>query len=69
MMAFLYGLLKFFAAFVAIASTLLLILSVIKALTNPELVTTENGVVEKGSNARLWYGLITSVFWALVIAL
>lgn len=68
-MGFLYGLLKFIVAFIAIASTLLLIMSSIKALTNPELVNTERGVVEKDTNARLWYGLTASVFWALVIAL
>jgi len=69
MMAFLYGLLKFVVAFVAIASLLLLIMSTIKGLTNPELVSTEKGVVEKGTNARLWFGLITSVFWALMTVL
>lgn len=68
-MGFLYGLLKFVVAFVAIASTLLLTMSVIKALTNPELITTERGVIEKDTNARLWYGLVTSIFWALLIAL
>ena len=68
-MGFLYGLLKFVVAFVAIASTLLLTMSVIKALTNPELITTERGVIEKDTNARLWYGLVASIFWALVIAL
>lgn len=68
-MGFLYGLLKFIVAFIAIASTLLLIMSSIKALTNPELVNTERGVVEKDTNARIWYGLVASIFWALVIAL
>ena len=68
-MGFLYGLLKFVVAFVAIASTLLLVMSSIKALTNPELVTTERGVIEKDTNARIWYGLVASVFWALVIVL
>lgn len=68
-MVFLHGLLKFVVAFVAIASLLLLIMSIIKAITNPDLVTTERGVEEKGLNARLWYGLITSVCWALMFVL
>ena len=68
-MGFLYGLLKFVVAFVAIASTLLLVMSSIKALTNPDFVTTERGVIEKDTNARIWYGLVASIFWALVIVL
>ena len=62
--------LKLISAFIAIATLLLFISSIIKGITNPNIVTDESGRVYDGDrNARAWFGIITSFFWALVIAL
>lgn len=66
----LLGILKFIFAFAAISSLLLFVVSIISLVTNPQLVTDEEGkVYEKNRNVRVWLGLITSIFWALLIAI
>lgn len=62
--------LKFIVAFIAIVSLLLLITGIISAINNPQMAMAEDGkVIEKGRNARIWFGLVTSIFWAILIAL
>ena len=62
--------LKLISAFIAIASLLLFVSSMIKGLTNPNILTNEKGEVYDGDrNARIWFGIITSLFGAIVIAL
>ena len=66
----LLGILKFIVSFVAIASTLMFIMSVISSIINPQLVTTEDGQVkEKNANFRAWMGLITAIFWSILIVI
>ena len=62
-------LLRFVVAFVAIASLLLLIASIISAINNPQIDVIDGKVQEKGRNTRIWLGLITSVFWALFLTI
>ena len=62
--------LKFITAFIAIASLLLFITGIITAIVNPNIVLDdERKAVEKGRNSRIWFGLITSIFWALFLTL
>ena len=62
--------LKFIIAFIAIASLLLFITGIISSIVNPNIVLDSEGkAIEKGRNSRIWLGLITSVFWALFLAL
>ena len=66
----LLAILKFFLSFIAIASLLLLITGIISAINNPQIELDSDGkVVEKGRNARIWFGVITSISWALLIAI
>ena len=64
------AIIKFVVAFVAIATSLLFVTGIISAIVNPQIKLDENGkAVESGRNARVWLGLITSIFWAILIAL
>ena len=69
-MAIVLGILKFIFAFCAISFTLLFITSVIGSITNPNIGVDDKGdVVDLNRNARIWIGIITSIFWALLIAI
>lgn len=69
-MSWLIGVIIFICAFIAIASTGLLIISCISSIINPQLSVNKNGVVEeKHNNSRLMFLLITAIAWAIVIAL
>ena len=63
-------LLKFIVAFVAIASTLLFISSVISAIVNPQIELDKDGhAIDTTRNSRIWFGLIMSLFWAIMFIL
>ena len=65
-MVFLLGLLKFVVVFIAIASSLLFLSSVISSIINPQIVLDENGnAIDKNRNFRIWMGIILSVFWSI----
>jgi len=65
-MTFLLGLLKFVVVFVAIASSLLFLSSVISSIVNPQIILDENGnATDKNRNFRIWMGIILSVFWSI----
>lgn len=65
-MVFLFGLLKFVVVFIAIASSLLFLSSVISSIINPQIVLDEDGnAIDKNRNFRIWMGIILSVFWAI----
>lgn len=65
-MVFLLGLLKFVVVFIAIASSLLFLSSVISSIINPQIVLDEDGnAIDKNRNFRIWMGIILSVFWAI----
>ena len=69
-MAIVLGILKFIFAFFAISFTLLFITSVIGSITNTNIGVDDKGdVVDLNRNARIWIGIITSIFWALLIAI
>lgn len=66
----LLGIVKFIVSVIAIISLLLLVSSTISSIVNPQIITAEDGQVrEKNANFRIWMGLITSLFWSLVIVL
>ena len=63
-------LLKFCAAAVGIASLLMWISSLVAAVNNPDLkLDSEGKVIEGRTNRRLWFGLVTSLSWALFFLL
>lgn len=65
-MVFLLGLLKFVVVFIAIASSLLFLSSVISSIINPQIVLDEDGnAIDKNRNFRIWMGIILSVFWSI----
>lgn len=64
------GLIKFIVSFIAIVSTILFITGIISSIVNPQIKLDENGkAIEEGRNARIWLALISSIFWALLIAI
>lgn len=65
-MVFLFGLLKFVVVFIAIASSLLFLSSVISSIINPQIVLDDDGnAIDKNRNFRIWMGIILSVFWSI----
>ena len=69
-MAILISILKFIFAFIGLSSSLLLVSLIISSIINPQIELDKDGhAVDKNRNARLWLGLITSFFWALLIAI
>lgn len=65
-MVFLLGLLKFAVVFIAIASSLLFLSSVISSIINPQIVLDDDGnAIDKNRNFRIWMGIILSVFWSI----
>lgn len=65
-MVFLLGLLKFVVVFIAIASSLLFLSSVISSIINPQIVLDDDGnAIDKNRNFRIWMGIILSVFWSI----
>jgi hypothetical protein len=66
----LIAILKFIFAFLGISSTLLFVAAMISAVNNPQIVLDDKGnAVEKNRNMRVWLGLLTALFWALLIAI
>jgi hypothetical protein len=62
--------LRFIFSFLAICATLLFVTGVISAIINPQLELDSNGEpTEKNRNARIVFGLLTALFWSLLIAL
>ena len=61
-MGFFHGLLIFLIAFIAIVTSMLWISNLIADITNPHL----DGTIR---NARVWFGLVAAIFWALLIVL
>ena len=68
-MLWLIGILKFIFASVGMFMGLMLIMATISSIVNPQISMEDNKIVEKGQNARIMMTLITSIAWALVIAL
>jgi hypothetical protein len=69
-MVWVIGIITFICAFLGAVTLGLFILSCISSITNPQLSVDKDGQVrEKNNNSRLMFLLITSIMWALVIAL
>ena len=69
-MAWIIGIITFFCAFLGAITLGLFILSCISSIINPQITVDENGQVrEKNNNSRLIFLLVTSIMWAIVIAL
>lgn len=69
-MAWLIGIITFICAFIGIATTGIFILLCISSIINPQISVDKDGnVSEKHNNARIMYLLISSIAWAIVIAL
>ena len=69
-MAWIIGIITFFCAFLGAITLGLFILSCISSIINPQITVDEDGQVrEKNNNSRLIFLLVTSIMWAIVIAL
>lgn len=69
-MAWFIGITTFLCAFIGAVTLGLFILSCISSVINPQIVVDEQGQVrEKNHNSRLMFLFITSIMWAIVIAL
>lgn len=69
-MVWVIGIITFICAFLGATTLGLFILSCISSIINPQLSVDKDGQVrEKNNNSRLMFLLITSIMWALVIAL
>ena len=69
-MVWVIGIITFICAFLGVATLGLFILSCISSIIKPQLSVDKDGQVrEKNNNSRLMFLLITSIMWALVIAL
>jgi hypothetical protein len=69
-MSIFLGILEFIFSFFAIAFTWVLVLNIIAAVANPQIVLDEKGnPIEKNDSARFWFALIISICWAVVIAI
>lgn len=69
-MVWIIGIITFICAFLGTTTLGLFILSCISSIINPQLSVDKDGQVrEKNNNSRLMFLLITSIMWALVIAL
>jgi hypothetical protein len=69
-MVWVIGIITFICAFLGAVTLGLFILSCISSIINPQLSVDKDGQVrEKNNNSRLMFLLITSIMWALVIAL
>ena len=68
-MLWLIGILKFIFASIGAFSGLLLIMSIISSIVNPQITLVGNEAIEKGLNARYIMAIISSIAWAIVIAL
>ena len=70
MMSILIWFAKLILAIIAIGSLLLFICSIIKGITNPNIGVDDNGnIVDTDRNARTWFGVITTVAWALLLSI
>ena len=69
-MVWVIGIITFICTFLGATTLGLFILSCISSIINPQLSVDKDGQVrEKNNNSRLMFLLITSIMWALVIAL
>ena len=69
-MTWFIGIITFLCAFIGAVTLGLFILSCISSVINPQIVVDEQGQVrEKNNNSRLMFLFITSIMWAIVIAL
>ena len=69
-MVWVIGIITFICAFLGATTLGWFILSCISSIINPQLSVDKDGQVrEKNNNSRLMFLLITSIMWALVIAL
>ena len=69
-MVWVIGILKFLFGAVGMFSTYLLAFNVIKSVINPQIGLNEKGeAIDKTANSRYFLSLISSICWALVIAL
>lgn len=69
-MVWVIGIITFICTFLGAVTLGLFILSCISSIINPQLSVDKDGQVrEKNNNSRLMFLLITSIMWALVIAL
>lgn len=69
-MTWFIGIITFLCAFIGAVTLGLFILSCISSVINPQIVVDEQGQVrEKNYNSRLMFLFITSIMWAIVIAL
>lgn len=63
-------LLKFVFSAIGMFFTFALILAIITSIVNPKIQLNENGEPEEmGDKARILFAVITSIAWAIVIAL
>ena len=58
---------KFIFSTIAIFLTWILIQNIISGVINPQFITEDDKIVEKGNNARFWFALIIAISWAFVI--
>lgn len=68
-MLWIIGIVKFIFAALGMSMTVMLILSIISSIINPQMSLEGDKVVEAGLNARYMMAIIMSISWAIVIAL
>lgn len=68
-MLWIIGIVKFIFAALGMSMTVMLILSIISSIINPQMSLEGDKVIEAGLNARYMMAIIMSISWAIVIAL
>lgn len=69
-MAWLIGIITFICAFLGSMTLGLFTLSCISSIINPQISVDDKGQIkERNNNSRLMFLLISSIAWAIVIAL